>query len=284
MQRIDTHLHLILPKSFRYDWISGIPALDQRVFDEADYHAAAQGSDIAQAVFVEVDVAEKDFFSEAAYFCARADDATSGIIGVVAACRPEHADMTQQLETLAHPRLVGFRRVLHTQPDEQSQSALFRDNIARIGRAGLSFDLCVLPRQLAIGAQLVDACPDMHFILDHCGVPNIAAGDLSDWRKQISEIARRPHLACKISGIIAYADGAAAITADTLRPVVEHVIDCFGWDRVLWGSDWPVCNLTRDLRTWIQVLDDILAGCSEDEKHRLYQQNARTIYRLNSAP
>lgn len=110
-------------------------------------------------------------------------------------------------------------------------------------------------------------------------MPDIASGDLTLWKKQLREISRRPNLACKISGIIAYASG--EITADTLRPVVEHAIDCFGWDRIVWGSDWPVCNLTRDLGTWTQVLDEILANCSADELARLYHRNARQMYRLN---
>ena len=133
--------------------------------------------------------------------------------------------------------------------------------------------------QLRAGAALIDACPDTRFILDHCGVPAIASGDLAFWREQLREISRRPNLACKISGIIAYAAG--EITADTLRPVVEHAIDCFGWDRVVWGSDWPVCNLTRDLASWTRLLDEILSDCSEDELAALYHRNARSIYRLS---
>jgi predicted TIM-barrel fold metal-dependent hydrolase len=78
----------------------------------------------------------------------------------------------------------------------------------------------------------------------------------------------------------AYTSG--EITAETLRPVVEHVIDGFGWDRVVWGSDWPVCNLTSDLRTWTRLLDEILEGCSDDERIRLYESNARKVYRLPS--
>jgi len=278
MDRIDTHLHLIHPERFAYDWTAGIPALANQEFPLCGYHKAAEGLGITASIFMEVDVAEKDLFSEAAWFCELAEDPANRFCGVVAACRPENPDFEAQLERLAHPKLLGFRRVLHTQPDELSNGALFRENIRRIGKAGLSFDLCMLPRQLAHGASLIDACPDTTFILDHCGVPDIASGDLEFWREQVREISRRPNVACKISGIIAYAAG--DITAETLRPVVEHTLDCFGWDRVLWGSDWPVCNLTRDLGTWGRLLDKILHGCTDDERSRLYQQNARVLYRL----
>lgn len=278
MDRIDAHLHLIHPERFGYDWTGDYPALANQSFRMEEYRAASAGCGITESIFMEVDIPEVQAASEAAFFCALADDPANRISGVIASCRPEHGDVSARLEADSHPRLVGYRRVLHTQPDELSVSAVFRENLARIGAAGLTFDLCVLPRQHAIAAELVDSCPETRFILDHCGVPDIASGDLGFWRAQLREISRRPNLACKISGIIAYAAG--EITADTLRPVVEHVIDCFGWDRVLWGSDWPVCNLTRDLGTWTCLLDEILSGSSEDELARLYRQNAREIYQL----
>lgn len=277
MERVDTHQHLIDPARFRYDWAAEIPAL-QGNFRLEEYRVAAEGGGITESIFMEVDVPWNQAVSEAAFFCSLADDSANRISGVVAACRPENDDFAAQLEAAAHPRLVGYRRVLHTQPDELSTTALFRENVARIGKAGLTFDLCLLPRQLAAGAALADACPDTRFILDHCGVPDIASGDPGFWKSQLQEISRRPNVSCKISGIIAYAAG--EITAETLRPVVEHAIDCFGWDRVIWGSDWPVCNLTRDLATWTRLLDAILTGSSVDELSRLYHRNARTIYRI----
>jgi predicted TIM-barrel fold metal-dependent hydrolase len=281
MDRIDTHLHLIDPQRFSYDWTAGFPALAGRNFRLAEYREAAAGCGVSQAVFMEVDVPENESIGEAAFFCGLAEDPSNGLSGVIAACRPEREDFAAQLEALAHPKLLGFRRVLHTQPDELSTSALFRENVARLGEANLTFDLCLLPRQLANGAALIDACPGTRFILDHCGVPDIASGDLAFWRDQLREISLRPNLACKISGIIAYAAG--DITAETLRPVVEHVIDCFGWERVVWGSDWPVCNLTRDFATWSRLLDEILAGCSGAELARFYHLNARRIYQIEDA-
>jgi len=278
MDRIDTHQHLIYPERFRYDWAAEIPAL-QGNFRLEEYHAAAADCGITESIFMEVDVPDGESLSESAFICSLAEDPVNRISGVIAACRPEYADFATQIEASAHPRLVGYRRVLHTQPDELSTTPLFRENIALIGKAGLTFDLCMLPRQLAAGAALIDACPDTRFILDHCGVPDIASGDLAFWREQLREISRRPNLACKISGIIAYASG--EITADTLRPTIEHSIDCFGWDRIVWGSDWPVCNLTRDLGSWTRLLDEILSGASESELARLHHRNAREIYHIN---
>jgi predicted TIM-barrel fold metal-dependent hydrolase len=276
---IDTHQHLIYRELFRYDWTAPFPVLHGE-FSLGDYRAAAAGCGITETVFMEVDVAFEHAAAESAHFCSLADDPANGITGVIAACRPEEPGIDSWIESLFHPRLVGFRRILHTQPDDLCISRQFRDNVARIGMAGLTFDLCMLPQQLANGTMLVDACPDTVFILDHCGVPDIASGDLGFWREQLREISRRPNLNCKISGIIAYAAG--DITAATLRPVVEHCIECFGWERVMWGGDWPVCNLTGDLACWKSMLDEILAGCSDNERKKLDARNARRIYQLNS--
>ena len=281
MDRIDTHQHLIYRDHFRYDWTRDNPEL-QGNFRLEEYLTASAGCGITETLFMEVDVPEEASMSEAAFICALAENPANRISGVIASCRPEQGDLAARLETFTHPRLVGYRRILHTQPDNLSTSPLFRENVALIGKAGLTFDLCMFPRQLAAGAALIDSCPDMRFVLDHCGVPDIASGDLAFWRGQLREISRRPNLACKISGIIAYASG--EITADTLRPVVEHTIDCFGWDRLVWGSDWPVCNLTRDLGTWTRLLDEILSGASESELAKLYHRNAREIYRIKPLP
>jgi predicted TIM-barrel fold metal-dependent hydrolase len=100
------------------------------------------------------------------------------------------------------------------------------------------------------------------------------------WRDSLADLARRPNLACKVSGIVANA--APGWTADTLRPYVEHVVACFGWDRVLWGSDWPVCTLTGGtLTAWVEAARAIVSGCSADEQERLFAANAERVYRLS---
>ena len=284
MKKIDTHQHLLYPDRFSYDWTAGFPALAQRQFRVEEYHAAAVQGEISESLFMEVDAAPGETLGEAAFFCSLAENPANRIAGVIAACRPENDGFEAHLEATAHPRLCGFRRVLHTQPDDLSTRPIFRENVARIGRAGLTFDLCALPRQASAVAALVDACPGTRFILDHCGNPPIADGadsaSFEGWKKGLVELSRRPNLACKISGIIA--SGTVPVTAGALRPAVEHAVACFGWDRLVWGSDWPVCNLTHDLSTWIRLLDEILSGCSHGELARLYQINAGTIYRIKS--
>lgn len=279
MNRIDTHQHLLYPDRFRYAWTDGLPPLANRPFTLAEYREAAKGTDITGTIFMEVDVPEKDSGAEAKFFCELARDPKNQLLGVIASARPENENFAAYLDSIRDPKLVGLRRILHVVPDEVSQSSRFRANVASLGAAGLSFDICMLARQLPLAAQLADACPNTRLVLDHCGVPDIAGGGIDTWRANIRELAKRPHLHCKISGIIAYA-AADRISADTFRPYVEHVIASFGWDRVVFGGDWPVCNLTGSLVRWCELLDAILAKESESNRAKLFVENARAVYRV----
>jgi predicted TIM-barrel fold metal-dependent hydrolase len=116
-------------------------------------------------------------------------------------------------------------------------------------------------------------------VLDHCGAPAIKERAEHPWRESMAEIAKRPNVAVKVSGVVAYADG-DRWTLDDLRPYVEHAISCFGWDRVAWGSDWPVCTLTASLSTWIAAINVLTVGCSPDERQKLFEANARRLWRL----
>ena len=184
--------------------------------------------------------------------------------------------LRDRLAALTPDRLRGIRRVLHTQSDELSTRPLFRKNVAGLGLRGLTFDMCYLAKQLPLAAQLADAAPDTQLILDHCGVPD-TTGDPAAWKASITELARRPNVVCKISGIIAYG-GPDRANAATLRPFVEHVIAAFGWDRVVWGSDWPVCDLASSYAGWVGVLDEILEKETPANLAKLYEGNARRVY------
>ena len=279
MRRIDTHQHLLYPDRFSYAWTDDLPTLARRPFTLDDYRSATAGCDIAGTLFMEVDVPEKDTAAEAAFFCRLAENPQNNLLGVIASCRPEHENFDRYIDQVRHPRLRGFRRILHTQPDTLSESSLFRRHVASLATHDLTFDVCVLARQLPQAIALADACPDTRLILDHCGVPEVASGNLDPWREHIRELARRPHVACKLSGLIAYT-APDRCTPNALRPYLEHVIACFGWDRVVWGGDWPVCNLTASLKQWVHFLDEILAAESPANLARLYHDNARRIYRV----
>lgn len=277
MRIVDTHLHLIYLDRFSYPWLAGEPAIN-RQFTAESYFAEAERLGIEAALHMEVDVAESDIEAETAFVTG----VHPKVVGAIAAARPEAAGFAAQLERIAAiPGVRGVRRILHTSPDELSQTPLFHENIRRLAGHGLSFDICVRADQLPIGMALAKSCPDVQFILDHCGVPRVAEKELDPWRAHIAEIASLPNVAAKVSGIVAYAG--PDWTVDDLRPFAEHVIQSFGWDRVVWGSDHPVCTLTANLTRWVEATHQIIAGASEDEKARLLHRNAERIYRITGA-
>jgi predicted TIM-barrel fold metal-dependent hydrolase len=276
--KIDTHQHLLLPERFTYPWTEDFAPLQGR-FGLDNYQKAAEGCEISGTLFMEVDVAQEQSGDEARYFCQQSEDPGSGIIGVIASGRPEQEGFLDYLDSIAHPALKGIRRVLHVVPDEISQTDTFRKNVAALASRNLTFDLCARSDQHGLAAKLIDACPETQFILDHCGNPDIAGGSLAPWRKSIRDLAQRENLAVKISGIPANCPPGEA-NAATLRPWVETVIDLFGWKRVVWGGDWPVCALNGSLRAWCEALDAILAGETADNRERLYSINAKQTYKL----
>jgi predicted TIM-barrel fold metal-dependent hydrolase len=276
---IDTHQHLFYPDRFGYSWTGVFPSL-QGNFDLEAYRAAAADTGIEGSLFMEVDVDEGQAAEEAAFFCGLADDPRNRILGVVASGRPEQERFEAYLDRISHLKLKGIRRVLHTQPDELSRSTRFRENISKLGPRGMTFDLCVLPGQLAAAAALIDACPEVSFVLDHGGNPNIAGGELGSWSDSLREVARRPNVACKISGLPVHC-APDQVTAAAIRPAVERVVECFGWDRVVWGGDWPVCNLTVSLRGWCNIIREILSAEPAENRQKLFVTNAVKVYSLH---
>ncbi|MEP7271738.1 MAG: amidohydrolase family protein [Acidobacteriota bacterium] len=281
MEILDTHQHLWDLDRLSYSWCRRTQVLN-RSFTTTDYLIASSDTGVTGSIFVEADVDEPDVLAETRFALALAESDTvlsPPMLGVVAAIRPESSEFRPYLESIAsHPRLKGVRRILHTEPDELSTGAQFRDNVALLEDYGLSFDLCVLARQLPLAIELVDWCPRVAFILDHVGNPPIREGNLENWRADLRQLSLRPNVSCKLSGLVTQADH-QQWTAGDLRPVIEHAIECFGWDRVLFGSDWPVCTRASTLRRWVEALMELTMHCGEENQRKLFRANAARIYR-----
>ncbi|MBY3358819.1 amidohydrolase family protein [Rhizobium laguerreae] len=276
---IDTHLHIIDRSALPYPWLSGVPDLDHDFLYEA-YAREARRCGITTVLHMEVDVDPAAIQAETDHVASLAEKEGSLIAGAIVSCRPEEEGFAAYLERQkADPFVKGFRRMLHVVPDDVSEGALFRENIRRISGSSLTFDLCTLPHQASRVTALADLAPDVQFVLDHCGVPDIRSDAFGPWKTGISEIARRPNVVCKVSGVVAYAD-AKTWTAQTLQPYIEHVTASFGWDRVVWGSDWPVCTLGGGLSTWVAATHTMLSGVSETERSKLLFANAQRLWSL----
>jgi len=286
MQIVDTHQHLWDLDLFQYSWLNSVPSLNHS-FRMADYLRATEGLNVPKSVHLEADVDEAFMLAETLHLLTLSEQPGNPLAAIVACGRPESKDFQAYLKKLVgHPKLKGIRRVLHTEPDHLGREATFVENVASLADYGLSFDICVLARQLPVAINLVSHCPRVTFILDHCGVPQVKEKVLDPWRSHIAELAKFQNVFCKISGIVAYADP-QNWTADDLRPYVDHVIRCFGWDRVLFGSDWPVCTLSATFRQWVDALRLITQEAGEANQRKLFHDNAIRVYcreRLSENP
>jgi predicted TIM-barrel fold metal-dependent hydrolase len=280
MDLIDTHQHLILRDRIGYAWTGEFPILAGD-FTRADYAGLVAGTGVRATIFMETGVDDADYQAEARMVAGMVGTAVGGVamLGQIASIRPEFdAGFEAWLEEAKGLKVVGFRRILHVVPDDVSLTETFRANLRKIGRAGYPFDLNFLSRQLVpIGVPLLKACPDQPFILDHCGVPDVAGGDWEVWKAGIAAVAAFPNVVVKLSGITTYcAPGTASVAL--VRPYVEYLLEAFGPQRMLWGGDWPVVNLGAGLPEWIRMTGELLAGLSEDERAAIGTGTARRVY------
>lgn len=293
---VDTHQHLWDLDKFRLPWLVDAPAL-ARNFLTTDYLAATAGLGVAKAVYMEVDVAPEQQPAEAdalIELCAQPETPT---VAAVISGRPASPDFAEYIRAYAsHPAIVGVRQVLHV-PDAPRGLCLtpqYVENIRLLGELGLCFDLCMRPGELSDGAKLAALCPDTRFVVDHCGNGDpyvIADGEPApagdpfahsreQWMDDIAALAALPNTICKISGIIARAR--PGWTVGDLAPAINHCLETFGFGRVVFGGDWPVCTLgaNTSYAAWVTALREIVAKRSPQEQAALFHDNAVAFYGL----
>ena len=277
---LDTHQHLVYREKASYGWTKDIPPLAEGNFTLDDYKTLTEGLGIGGTLFMETGVDDPDYQQETRFVKSLADNSDNGMIGLISSIRPESDEVFEiWLEETIEMGVVGYRRILHVMPDDTSQSDIFRKNVRKIGVSGKTFDICFLPGQLPIACELAKACENTKLILNHCGVPDIAGNGLDPWRQDIKALAQIPNVICKLSGLMAYcAPGTSSL--ETIEPYVDHVLNCFGPNRMVWGSDWPVVNLAKGLPEWIAVTRKILGKLSADEASSIAYGTAQIVYKV----
>ena len=278
---VDTHVHLWHPEQLRYPWLSEVPALN-RPYLLKDYIAAYGEVEIESIVFVQCDTHPDDGLKETAWVTSLAD-VDPRIQGIVAWAPLEVGERVAPfIEKLAdNPLVKGIRRLIQSESVDFCIQPDFVSGVKVLSRYRLSFDICIFHPQLANTIRLVEQCPQVQFILDHIGKPDIKNQLFDPWKQEIETLAAFPNVHCKISGLVTEADLETWTPAD-LQPYIEHVIGCFGFDRVIYGSDWPVSTQASDYPRWVQTLKDAVSDCSSDEQQNLFRDNAIQFYRLNS--
>jgi len=272
---IDAHQHFWHYSDEEFGWISDPMAAIRRDFLPADLRPLldAAGIDATIAVQARQSIAETEWLLQ----LAGENDWIAGVVGWVPLAAE---DAEAHLAHIAgNPKLKGVRHVLQAEPDEYFHRTDFNAGIALLPQFGLTYDILVIERQLPVAIELVDRHPNQPFVLDHVAKPLIAQTELEPWRTHIAEIARRPNITCKLSGMVTEADF-HHWTVDELRPYVETVLEAFGPERLLFGSDWPVCTVAASYVRWVAVVRDLTNSLSAGERNAILGGNAIKAYNI----
>jgi len=280
MNRVDAHHHLWDPARRDYTWMAG-DVFDpiRRTFTPADYRAVAAEHGVAQSVVVQALCSVEE--TEDLLSFAAADPVIAGVVGWVDLTAPDAGEVLAKLR--AGPggeHLVGIRHLVQDEPDpEWLLRPDVRRGLAALAEAGLVYDLLVRPPQLPAAVETVAALSELTFVLDHAAKPEIASGTTQPWAELVGALARHPHVTCKLSGLVTEADW-STWQPDDLRPYVDRVRATFGEDRLMFGSDWPVCLLAASYTQVVEALDGVLGDLDDQTREQVMAGTARRVYGL----
>jgi L-fuconolactonase len=271
--RIDAHHHLWTLARGDYGWLTPDLAPIYRDFQLSDLapHLSAVG--IEGTILVQAAPAE----AETKFLLDIAENAEL-VRGVVGWTDFDAADGVARIDALAARNLlVGLRPMVQDIGDDDwLLGSALAPLLAAMARNGLIFDALVLPRHLPKLLRVIGSHPDLEFVLDHCGKPRLATGEMAIWQRDIALLAEHPNIVCKLSGLVT--EAAPDWQIADLRQAVDHVLACFGPRRMLWGSDWPVVNLAGGYAKWFAAAETLLADLSPDEKADIFGGSAARIY------
>ena len=280
---IDAHQHLWDLTKFKLPWHKGDDTKPlQRSFVMSDYLEATKGLNVVKTVYMEVDVEPDQQMAEADYvtdLCKRDDNPMAA---AVVSGRPGTPGFEPYIRRLADNKYIkGIRQVLHgdSNPAEFCLQPKFVESIQLLGELGKSFDICVRPAEVVHAAKLVGQCPKTRFILDHCGNMSVTSTDQAlrkKWEQGMQELAQKPNVICKVSGIIVTAN--KDWKPDDLAQNINFTLDTFGEDRVIFAGDWPVCTLKATFAQWVNALKQIVKDRPVSFQKKLFHDNAAKFY------
>ena len=272
---IDAHHHLWCYDAAEYAWIDDNMAALRRDFLPADLvvELAKAGVDGAVAVQARQTLEETRWLLELARSC----EAIRGVVGWAPLAAPEFEVSVSELA--ADPKLVGLRHIVQAEPKGFLDGADFNRGVHAMEEIALVYDVLIVERQLAEAIRFVDRHPQQSFVLDHIAKPKIAIAEIEPWRTRIRELSERDNVCCKLSGMVTEGSW-SRWSVESLRPYLDTVVEAFGPDRLMAGSDWPVCLVATSYPRWWQTLRDYFADFSNDERAQIFGATAARIYDL----
>lgn len=274
--RIDAHHHFWHYSPREYGWIDDAMAAIRRDFLPADLaqEISAAGIDAVISVQASQSLAETEFLLNQAH----ANPWIAGVVGWVPLIDPAVAETLAALA--ADPRLKGIRHVLQAEPDAYMDSPAFNAGIAQLRAFNLTYDILIYHAQLPAAIDLVDRHPDQVFVLDHIAKPAIRSGSLQPWARNLADLARRPNVFCKLSGVVTEANY-ATWTYDQILPWLEAALEAFTPARLMFGSDWPVCRVAVSYVDWVRTIERFTAPLTATEREAVFHTTATSAYRLS---
>lgn len=281
VSRIDSHQHFWRYHPARHVWMSEAMGSLKTDFLPADLLPHLQACHLDGCVAVQADQSEDENA-----FLLRLAGENSFIRGIVGWVDLQAANVE---ERLAHyhqfPKIKGFRHVLHDEPEREFMlRPAFRRGISKLAAFGYTYDLLIFVEHLAPSLALVQEFPDQPFVVDHIAKPGLDSAVVDEWKRGLAKLAAHENVCCKISGLVTEADwqkpNATRWQPVDFRPYLDTVLDLFGTDRVLYGSDWPVCTLAASYETVYGLAAAYFSGLSEAEQGKFFGGNATRFYRL----
>lgn len=274
---IDAHHHLWTFDQARLPWIGEGMAVLRRDYLAPDLEAVLAGTGVERTILVHAQqrVDETTWMLEVA----RTSPRIAGVVGWVPLTGRDVDDTLGPLA--ADPRLRGVRHIVHDEPDDDY---LLRDDfnrgVARLRAHRLVYDVLIFPKHLPQAIAFVDRHPDQPFVVDHVAKPAIRAGALDrDWADRLAELAERPHVTCKLSGMVTEVRD-PVWTPALLQPYVDVALEAFGPSRLMFGTDWPVCRLRCEYAEWVETVRGLVAALSTGERAAILGGNAARVYGL----
>lgn len=272
--QVDTHVHFWEYNQQRDDWMDSMPVLQQNYFpsnlvatleeNKIDHCVAVQASQSEDETRFLVDLANKHPF----------------IKGVVGWIDLQDENIEERLTHFSHyPIIKGWRHVVQGEPDDFLLRPNFQRGIKALQPFGYTYDLLIYHHQLKPALEFVARFPEQPLVIDHCAKPDVAHQQIHDWKNLMLEIAKAPNVYCKLSGLLTEAKWNEWADAD-FYPYLDVAIEAFGIDRLLFGSDWPVVLVSGGYSKWKNLLENYLSGFSEEDKAKVFGENAVRFYHL----
>jgi L-fuconolactonase len=275
---IDAHVHFWRYDQAQYEWIDDSMAALRRDFLPSDLRPEMEraGIDACVAVQARQSIQETRWLLELA-------EAHPFIVGVVGWVDLQADDVGAQIDQFCtHPKLVGLRHIVQSEPDDRFLlKPAFRRGISLVGELDLAYDILIYPKHLAVAAEFVSRFKGQRFVIDHLAKPEIRSSQIREWEKGVRRLAEFPQVFCKLSGLVTEADW-REWRPEQMRPYLDVAFDCFGPERLIAGSDWPVCTLAADYARTMSIVGDYLADRPQAERDGVLGGNAQRFWRLKA--